>query len=377
MSVYKNLIFSAPFLRNQNKEVVSCMVEALNDVVFLPADFIFRLGDVGRDLFFMRRGEVGVFIDADAPVWGESTEVSCFKEGSYFGEMGMLLGNRRSAWVMAKTYSVCSVLPYSAVETLCRKFPGAFTSLVQSMVKAFGLQGSMTWTDVIARLLARSRSVSIEEAFMWMCSHGAGGLIVNAGLERCGDMELSAESFQASMCRLKVSQFERMVLWAQLDSDNRGGVSFAEFLTEINFEDEDVIQMCGSVMFSTTSIGSQQAQPSFPKVQTCDSIPELLEQHDQQVFNSIPKLLSPPQTDNTSELQNKQSALPSKLLFQIREEIAAVRSGLTDFRDTFDTDLAANRKQINELSEEIRALTRNVRDAGIGGDSDDLADRPL
>mmetsp|Transcript_112699 Transcript_112699/g.325623 ORF Transcript_112699/g.325623 Transcript_112699/m.325623 type:complete len:979 (-) Transcript_112699:130-3066(-) len=226
LCAYRNLVLQAVFLREQPKQIIRLIVGSVVDEVFLPADFILRCGGVGRELYFVRRGSAAVYIGTEPPIWGVSTEVASYVVGNYFGELAMLTGKPRAAWVMASTYCVCTVLPYSAVEKLAQDHPGAFTKLVQSMISAYNLKASMRWEDVLAKMQAKYCFNGPEESFTWLCAQG-------------GDIEdehLTAKAFEEGMRRLKVPQLDRKIFWAQMDMDSSGEVSFEEFLE--NMPDE-------------------------------------------------------------------------------------------------------------------------------------------
>eukprot|EP00927_Polykrikos_kofoidii_P001861 TRINITY_DN10723_c0_g2_i1.p1 TRINITY_DN10723_c0_g2~~TRINITY_DN10723_c0_g2_i1.p1 ORF type:complete len:1332 (-),score=209.91 TRINITY_DN10723_c0_g2_i1:34-4029(-) len=219
LSSRRGLVMQAPFLREQCKEVIVFMVGALRDQINLPADFIVVAGDSGRDLYFMCRGRANVFLNvSEPPVFGSTTEVATYSEGAYFGELSMLTGCKRSAWIMARTYCVCSVLPYAAITHLSDKIPKAFTRIVQAMVAGYKLTSQTTWSDIVQRMIERG-IVSVGLAFEWFLTHN----------EVEEDEELSAKGFDESMLRLKVPEIDRRIMWAELDSDNSGTVAFDEF----------------------------------------------------------------------------------------------------------------------------------------------------
>jgi len=219
LCAYRKLVLQAPFLRGQPKDVIAFIVGSLDDCVYLPADIIVRSGDRGRELFFMRRGEAAVFVGPDPPCVGRSKAVAAYNAGDYFGELGMLTGHPRAAWIMAKTYCVCSIFAYSAVEALGMQYPGAFTTLVQAMVKQYQLKSSLSWEQVSARFGERYGFESVEEAFAWFCQHGDGP----------DEDELGAKAFDDCLRRVKVPALDRKILWAEMDADNSGTVTLDEF----------------------------------------------------------------------------------------------------------------------------------------------------
>mmetsp|Transcript_44479 Transcript_44479/g.102650 ORF Transcript_44479/g.102650 Transcript_44479/m.102650 type:complete len:873 (-) Transcript_44479:29-2647(-) len=218
---YQNLVMHAPFLREQPKEVIALIVGSLFDSIYLPADFIVCPGEKGRELFFMRRGEAAVYVGADPPAWNSSKCVTAYVTGNYFGELAMLTGRPRAAWVMARLYCVTSVLPYSAVEALIHDHPGAFTTLVQSMVKTFNLKPHMSWEGVVKILAKKHHFATLEEAFAFFRMH--------APDTEYDDDELSAKAFDETLRRVKVPVLDRKIFWAEMDIDNSGCVNLGEF----------------------------------------------------------------------------------------------------------------------------------------------------
>jgi len=220
---YQNLVMRAPFLREQPKEVIALIVGALYDSIYLPADFIVCPGQRGRELYFMRRGEAAVYVTPEPPTWVGSKPVATYVTGNYFGELAMLTGRPRAAWIMARLYCVCSVLPYSAVEQLIGDHPGAFTTLVQSMVQTFNLKPRLSWGDVIKMLAKKHQFASLDDAFRFFRMHAS-----DVGTDFDED-ELSAKAFDETLRRLKVPVLDRKIFWAEMDIDNSGCVTMPEF----------------------------------------------------------------------------------------------------------------------------------------------------
>eukprot|EP00928_Gymnodinium_smaydae_P020192 TRINITY_DN17811_c0_g1_i2.p1 TRINITY_DN17811_c0_g1~~TRINITY_DN17811_c0_g1_i2.p1 ORF type:complete len:791 (+),score=101.21 TRINITY_DN17811_c0_g1_i2:134-2506(+) len=213
--VYRELVLQAPFMRDQSKEVILLIVGSLRDTVYLPADIIMRHGGCGRDLFFVRRGTAAVFAGAKPPHWLDDV-VTTLEVGAYFGEMGMLTGRPRTAWVMAKSYCICARLPYDGINKLSDEYPGAFTTLVQSMVRSYKLTSTTTWKKLFLKLVHRKID-SPEKAFSWFCSQGD------------DEDEMDAKTFDKALRKLGVPDMDRRVLWADIDGDNTGAVTFQKF----------------------------------------------------------------------------------------------------------------------------------------------------
>jgi len=221
LCAYRQLVLKAVFLREQPKEAISLIVGALQDEVYLPADFIITPGARGRDFYFVRRGQVAVFAGTDLPpIWGQSDEVTSYYAGMYFGELAMLTGKPRSAWVMAATYCVCSVMPYITVEELAKAYPSSFTTLVTCMVKAYNLKACTSWSSVCERMQDKYGFETTAEAFRWLCAQGG---------SEFEEESLTARSFEEGMRRLQIPSLDRKIFWSEMDIDRSGDITLEEF----------------------------------------------------------------------------------------------------------------------------------------------------
>jgi len=154
-------------------------------------------------------------------------DVAVYTEVNYFGELAMLTGHPRAAWIMATSYCVVSVMPYSAVEALGNTFPGAFTTLVQAMIQQYQLKTSVSWERISQSLTEKLGFLCDEEAFQWFCERAVGN---------ADDEQLGAKSFMEGLRRMKVPSLDRMILWAQMDRKNNGTVSFDEFSSMVTVD---------------------------------------------------------------------------------------------------------------------------------------------
>jgi branched-chain amino acid transport system substrate-binding protein len=75
--------------------------------VYGPGDVIVRAGDVGGELFVIRRGEVAVRSPLPG---GRFAEVARLGAGDFFGEVALLTGERRGATVVAQMETELAVI---------------------------------------------------------------------------------------------------------------------------------------------------------------------------------------------------------------------------------------------------------------------------
>merc|ERR1712028_29840 len=135
----------------------------------------------------------------------------------------MLTGAPRGSFVLATSYCICSILPYSAVEDLVERRPEAFTSLVQTMVRMFKLRSELSWKDLSVRLTEKFGFKSDLEAFAWFKSHWD-----NPFEDDLEPPELNAKSFDLALQTCKVQHLDRIIFWSEMDKDASGGISYDE-----------------------------------------------------------------------------------------------------------------------------------------------------
>jgi hypothetical protein len=81
-------------------EVIVRATEGMRILTFAPGDVVIREGDAPKDFYVIARGEALV-VQRDST--GVERVLSTLKEDQYFGEIGLLTGDRRNATIRAKT----------------------------------------------------------------------------------------------------------------------------------------------------------------------------------------------------------------------------------------------------------------------------------
>jgi cyclic nucleotide gated channel alpha 3 len=105
MFIHYNTLKQVHIFQDCEPGLLQELVNKLVLQVFSPGDYICRKGDIGREMYFVKRGVLHVVSDDGKTVFAK------LREGSYFGEISILdikgsrTGNRRTANVVSVGYS--------------------------------------------------------------------------------------------------------------------------------------------------------------------------------------------------------------------------------------------------------------------------------
>lgn len=91
----------------------------------MAGDFILRTGDAAEEMFFIKQGEVEVLATDN------KTRIAILREGAYFGEIGLLLTQKRTVSVRALTVCVFEVLNKSDFTKVLETYPEQKKLLLQ------------------------------------------------------------------------------------------------------------------------------------------------------------------------------------------------------------------------------------------------------
>ena len=98
MHLNQAIIHKVPMFKNASGKLLKEIVMHLNPEVYIPGDIVFYFGDLGHSMYFVNRGSVEV-VSEDL-----KTVYTTLSEGSFFGEMALLLEQPRNATILAIDY---------------------------------------------------------------------------------------------------------------------------------------------------------------------------------------------------------------------------------------------------------------------------------
>jgi voltage-gated potassium channel len=122
----RDFIERVPLFRGASHELVRELALELRPVVFTPGDYIVRVGQFGRHMYFISRGRVDV-IAADG-----HTLLNTITEGDFFGEIALLFSQPRTASVRAVDYCDLYTLDKDTFDRVLSRYPD-FTAHIRDM----------------------------------------------------------------------------------------------------------------------------------------------------------------------------------------------------------------------------------------------------
>jgi len=84
---------------------------------FAPSSFIFKEGEEGNEMYLIEKGEVEVFIERKE----KRISLAKLARGDFFGEMGILRNNTRSASIQAMENVTLFVLTRTDIKTITER----------------------------------------------------------------------------------------------------------------------------------------------------------------------------------------------------------------------------------------------------------------
>jgi CRP/FNR family transcriptional regulator, cyclic AMP receptor protein len=98
MPIDVSILNEVEHLRELNREEKSALAEKIDLLRYSAGQPVFNYGDPGHALYIVRSGEVEIFVKNDQ---GEKIVLETSQSGDLFGEVALLDGLPRTAWVVA------------------------------------------------------------------------------------------------------------------------------------------------------------------------------------------------------------------------------------------------------------------------------------
>lgn len=117
--------------------------------VFSPGDYICRVGDVGKEMYIVKRGKLSVLAEDCQTVYGMLSDGSVFGELSILNISGVKTGNRRTANVRSVGYSDLFALSKQDLWNVLEDYPDAKTLLIERGKQILRKDGLLNDSDTI------------------------------------------------------------------------------------------------------------------------------------------------------------------------------------------------------------------------------------
>ncbi|GLI64818.1 hypothetical protein VaNZ11_008225 [Volvox africanus] len=126
--MYKDLVTKVPLFKECEPAFIAQLVIRLRLAVFLPSEVIFRIGDVGHEMYFITKGHVAVHNDN-----GEM--LAMLHKGGFFGELALLATARRTAQCVALCHCDLTLLMAHDLVAAMKDFPDSAEKVRAHAVK--------------------------------------------------------------------------------------------------------------------------------------------------------------------------------------------------------------------------------------------------
>jgi CRP-like cAMP-binding protein len=119
----KEFIERSNLFNFSSPEFIVSLSKKLEPMISMQGDFICRVGEIADEMYFIQKGEVEVYAT------DLLTKLAILKEGSFFGEIGLIQKTKRTVFVRAKTLVVLQVLKKDDFDTLSEVYQAEFNYL--------------------------------------------------------------------------------------------------------------------------------------------------------------------------------------------------------------------------------------------------------
>jgi len=119
----QGLIAKVNLFNFSSPDFIIAITKRLTPIICMPGDYICRMGEIATEMYFIQQGEVEV-IATD-----EKTTIAFLREGGYFGEIGLILTQKRTVYVKATTLCILQVLKKEDFDDVTHIFKSEYNYL--------------------------------------------------------------------------------------------------------------------------------------------------------------------------------------------------------------------------------------------------------
>jgi small-conductance mechanosensitive channel/CRP-like cAMP-binding protein len=129
---------------------------------FSPGDIATKQGEPSDSLYILARGEVGIFREGDPGMAPGRARLAKLAAPAFFGEMGLLTGQARTATIIAETEALCYRLDKRGFEAIIRARP-ELANAMSKTVAARQAANDATLASLSADARARATGTRAQE----------------------------------------------------------------------------------------------------------------------------------------------------------------------------------------------------------------------
>lgn len=125
-----DIIRRVPYFFHKDREFVTLLVSLLRPQFVYPGAFLYSEGETASEMFFLIKGQVEIVSAADTP---DEHRYALLEPGSYFGELALLMGIRRSSSARALTHANLFVLTKDDLRSTVAYYPQLAEKMEESL----------------------------------------------------------------------------------------------------------------------------------------------------------------------------------------------------------------------------------------------------
>ena len=133
--LYQESVLNCNYLSQKDPNYIIEVVKILQDVVYLPGEYVVRRGEIGHQMFFVARGVLSVLVpDLERPKEVQHAKnVNKLKLSDNFGAVALVQDCVRTAWIRADSYALLASLSRHDIESVWKYFPEYKEELCQEV----------------------------------------------------------------------------------------------------------------------------------------------------------------------------------------------------------------------------------------------------
>mmetsp|Transcript_46182 Transcript_46182/g.97019 ORF Transcript_46182/g.97019 Transcript_46182/m.97019 type:complete len:660 (+) Transcript_46182:2757-4736(+) len=179
LHLFKDVVSHISFFSEIDDLLLGEICMSLRTRIFLPGDMILFKGDIGKELFIIAKGVVEVLRDDLPTDKRHNAPKILLRNGSFFGEIALVMEVRRTCSVQARTVCEVNILQQDAFDAVVRENPHFArrmnelvvarqldSCLVRSQHKGVDFQVSQADLDIAVAAMERNMKEGLERRQM-------------------------------------------------------------------------------------------------------------------------------------------------------------------------------------------------------------------